>query len=410
MRTFIAFFCVFLTTLCGFGQGPTFNFSQMNNPDPNLGDLGSVLIVGNRALSGFGIAPLYYDGTSWTMLTSQAGGRISGIDKGGGEICAFLSGMSLYSWDDSVKSWDIASNYPTGSFNFFNPFVLNENNVYFVTTDNEKYGWIYHWDGNVFTSLKSDYWYTYSAIYVKDQNNVFTTTSENTNYDPMFLRYNNTTKSNTILYTFPGDRGTPYVIRSKDNNISFVLTGCGDLYRWTESQAKMDLIYEASANDYYQFGRDMIIIDNNNVVTCGGGGVRHITVSTCSVNVIYPTSNTFNVWSASYNGNGRAMFVGDNGLILDMQVIGSVPSEDVVSALNIYPNPASNSFTLEFPVFGVNEKAVELYNSTGQLVKRETFQSFKTELDISALPSGMYLVNVSDDTGKILASKKLLVR
>ncbi len=408
MKSVFLFFFVFLTTLCGHGQ--TFSISQMNNPDPNLDDLGSVLLVGNRALSGSGTSQLYYDGSNWTMISSQAGGGISGIDKGGGEIYAIYSSTALYSWNDSTNSWGLASNYPTGSFSAFRPFVLSENNVYFVTRDTENYGWIYRWDGTSFTALSSEYWYTYCAIYVKDQNNIFVATYKNTNYDPMFIRYNSITKSNTILFTFPGSRGNPNVIRSKDNNVFFILMGCGDLYRWTNNQAKMDLIYESSTNDYYQFGRDMIIIDNNNVVTCGGGGIRHITVPTSSVNVVYPTSNTFNVWSGSYNGQGRGMFVGDNGLILDMQVIGSVPDESINSALKIYPNPASTSFTLEFPVFGVNEKTVELYSSTGQLVKREHFQSFKTTLDISALPSGMYLVNVLDKTGKILASKKLLVR
>ena len=300
MRAFIVFFCVFLATLCGYGQ--TFSISQMVNPDPNQGDQWSILLAGNRAIA-CGSSNLYYDGSSWAIISSQAGGRISGIDKGGGEIYAVYSSTALYSWNDSANSWGLASNYPTGSFSFFHPFVLNESNVYLVTGDTENYGWIYHWDGTNFTALSSEYWYTYCAIYVKDQNNIFVATYKNVNYDSRLIKYNNVTMSNSVLYTFPDDRGSPDVIRSKDNNIFFVLTSGGDIYRWNNSLSQMDKIFHYD-NTTVGFGGNMIIIDNDNIITSGYGGIRHVKVSTGQHTVLYPTAPTFYIGGASYNGNG----------------------------------------------------------------------------------------------------------
>lgn len=413
MKAFsICFFLFFMATLSSYGQ--TFSFTQMSNPDPNQNKIYDVLMLENEALAGGSTVGLYYDGSSWNQLntpTNQPVLPICGTKRSNGDIQAvYMNYYGFYAWNNVSKSWQSAGAKPTAMSAGARGFFLAEDQAFFVSSDNENYGWIWWYNGTEFTSLKSDYWYSYPDLWAKDSNTLFLITGKNVNYDARLIRYNNLTKSNLVLYTFPNGRETPHVIRSKDNNIFFVLTYCGDLYRWTESQAKMDLIYEASAGDYNYFGEDLIVIDNNNVITCGYGGIRHLKVDASQLTVIYPTANTFSIWGASYNGQGRAMFVGHSGLILDMQVIGSVPDEDIADALNLYPNPAENSVTLEFPVFGVNEKTVELYSSTGQLVQKETFQSFKTELDISALPSGIYLVNVKDETGKKLASKKLLVR
>ncbi|MDD3711533.1 MAG: T9SS type A sorting domain-containing protein [Patescibacteria group bacterium] len=397
-----------LTTWCGFGQ-ISFNFSPMSNPDPNLENLGQVLLVGDEALSGTGNFQMYYNGNSWSVLPASPVGAISGREINN-RIYAVSIGSNLNLWNDSVKSWQVASAKPTQMVYGVSPFVKGENDVYFVGFDQaENVGWLWHWDGGTFSDLRSDYWYSYCGVYAKDANNIFLISNKNINYDAMFIRFNNITKSWTVLYTFPDDRGNPRVIVSKDNNIFFILTDLGDIYRWTNSSSQMDKVFSYSTSNI-GFSDNMIVIDNDNIISCGAGGIRHVKVSTGQHTTLYPTSMNFFISGASYNGNGRAMFTGKGGLILDMQVIGSVPDEDIANALNLYPNPAENSVTLEFPVFGVNEKTVELYSSTGQLVKEEKFQSFKTTLDISTLPSGIYLVNVEDNTGKKLAGKKLIVK
>ncbi len=408
MKTFIILLISFFIATSG-SYGQTFSFSEMENPDPILGLLGGVLLFDDEAITGTIDRQLYYDGNNWNINSLTGIGPMSGIKTSDG-IYAIAAWYNFLFWNDSDKIWDSALPKPSQMTYGIRPFVRGVNDIYFVGYDDvENVGWIWHWDGENFSDLRSDYWYNYCDVYAKDANNIFLITAKNINYDAMFLRANSTTNTLTTLYTFPEDRGSPMVIVSKDGNVFFILTNLGDIYRWTNSSSQMSRIFAYDASNI-GFSDNMIVIDNDNIVSCGAGGIRHVKVSTGEHTALYPTSMNFFISGASYNGNGRAMFTGRDGLILDMHIINAVPDEDIASSLKLYPNPAVSSITLEFPVFGVNEKTVELYNSIGQLVKAETFRSFTTTLDISTLPSGIYLVNIKDETGKKLASKKLLVR
>lgn len=58
--------------------------------------------------------------------------------------------------------------------------------------------------------------------------------------------------------------------------------------------------------------------------------------------------------------------------------------------LNMYPNPTTGTLIIETSDLSSD---VTMYNSTGQLVRTFDIISFKTEIDISNLPSGLYWVN-----------------
>jgi len=68
---------------------------------------------------------------------------------------------------------------------------------------------------------------------------------------------------------------------------------------------------------------------------------------------------------------------------------------------NLYPNPASDILNIEF-----NEaiKSVEIYSLQGQKV----LETNQTEINISNLASGMYIVKVQDLNGSF-ATKKLII-
>lgn len=75
--------------------------------------------------------------------------------------------------------------------------------------------------------------------------------------------------------------------------------------------------------------------------------------------------------------------------------------------LNIYPNPAKSTLTLEYTNSG-NKLNVEVFNLAGtNVLSRQIFGTEKTQLDISNLAEGFYILRASDDTN--LVSKKFII-
>jgi hypothetical protein len=63
--------------------------------------------------------------------------------------------------------------------------------------------------------------------------------------------------------------------------------------------------------------------------------------------------------------------------------------------LNLFPNPAGNQ--LNVWIKGVEKKTViKVYDLMGQIVVRQGSNTTLTQLNISKLPAGFYLVNVNN--------------
>ncbi|MBI2269682.1 MAG: T9SS type A sorting domain-containing protein [Bacteroidetes bacterium] len=75
-------------------------------------------------------------------------------------------------------------------------------------------------------------------------------------------------------------------------------------------------------------------------------------------------------------------------------------------ALAIYPNPTRENITIEVKNPGTYN--VKVYNPIGQkLIEMNNINTPKTNLNVSALPEGIYYVEIR--TGEITEIKKILV-
>lgn len=117
--------------------------------------------------------------------------------------------------------------------------------------------------------------------------------------------------------------------------------------------------------------------------------------------------------SVSLSGDGSTLAVGarDNagngnksGHVRVFSLDGLISSTSSVNEINfgIYPNPATNQLTIELGENGIFKKAT-ICNYLGQLVKT----SYNNTIDISDLPTGIYVIKVS--TRKGTASQKFIV-
>ena len=133
----------------------------------------------------------------------------------------------------------------------------------------------------------------------------------------------------------------------------------------------------------------------------------------------YNTDNFFHVnfgWGGSNNGwyllpdEMPYSLTVIEGVIVDIlkTEFASVPSTESNSLFEIFPNPAKEILTIELAGDPKDGSSVEIFSIDGKLIQRFPGIQKKTEADISAFPSGFYLVKVSSDKGNGI--RKLIIK
>ena len=131
---------------------------------------------------------------------------------------------------------------------------------------------------------------------------------------------------------------------------------------------------------------------------------------TCSANSTYGGY-------LKYNGTWLA-FASQSafGINIDMMILPVVCTvvgeNDIITDNNIfiYPNPASNVFTIDFSGNQQKDAVVSVYNTMGKLVKNISLNSItdKMLIDMSSETTGIYIVNIKTDQGTIIKKLSLI--
>lgn len=82
-----------------------------------------------------------------------------------------------------------------------------------------------------------------------------------------------------------------------------------------------------------------------------------------------------------------------------------VSSEISESSFSLFPNPCRDHFTVKNP--GRENGKVSVYNVAGELQWMHTVNFAVNELDVSALPAGLYFIRIEFDSEKIITRKFL---
>lgn len=77
-------------------------------------------------------------------------------------------------------------------------------------------------------------------------------------------------------------------------------------------------------------------------------------------------------------------------------VLSSRPQPGEAATLTLYPNPVTESLTIALPG-GSRPAEARIYSAIGQLVRTTTLPAGTSTLDVSALPSGIYQIQVIGD-------------
>ena len=206
--------------------------------------------------------------------------------------------------------------------------------------------------------------------------------------DPVGISY-----GNAELYTAEGPLTLRIRYDSYPTEVSFTLAGMDDCryyYQTTGSQS------DAGATREYTLSPATAGLYRLKVYDVGGDGLSG------TVAVVDAQGNTL------FSRNGSDLMVWDD-LYLNITTAGSDGPQDPVVAiddvamhsvsLQLYPNPATDRLMLsaDMPV-----QRVQVFDMTGRMVMSST----GTELDVSTLPAGLYMLRAMGETG--VGSKKFI--
>ncbi len=90
----------------------------------------------------------------------------------------------------------------------------------------------------------------------------------------------------------------------------------------------------------------------------------------------------------------------------------SVNEYKVASEISVYPNPATNYLNVSYNLGSGSNGTFELVNLVGSTVyKKELVEKdSKFNLNIEKLPKGVYFYSIKNNTGKVLTTRKLVIR
>ncbi len=165
------------------------------------------------------------------------------------------------------------------------------------------------------------------------------------------------------------------------------------------------LINPTGDNDYYKFvintagtitvtlstlpaDYDLRLYRNNSQVAISQNG------STTSETINYTAAGTYYARVYGYNG----AFNATNCYTLKVQ-LGTASREEGLITLNkisVFPNPVANSVMVRIP--GIQGMAnIRLFDMYGKTLMQRSSGQVNTQLDVSTLPAGVYMVNVMNN-------------
>ncbi len=198
---------------------------------------------------------------------------------------------------------------------------------------------------------------------------------------------------------------------------AFAFDNLTPIINYQEHIAQDNLNYEYQ---YVKFNNPVYFENNKRYLAC---------VSTYNPNIAFAYDNE----SASLAGNVSinlqpvmALFVDDaryaagfgyqNIPAISLQMtskVANVVENEMVSGLNVYPNPATNNVNVNIELKNNSNVKLEIVDLTGKTVSSNTYSnvaagSHSYDVNTTAISSGIYVINVITNGERI--SEKLVIR
>ena len=93
---------------------------------------------------------------------------------------------------------------------------------------------------------------------------------------------------------------------------------------------------------------------------------------------------------------------------LEVPTLG-VAENGIEKIFGIYPNPASELFTITHNSKKGDDISLMIYDILGNLMEQDKLTNQISQIDISAIPSGMYFVSLIENNS-LLNTRKLVIK
>ena len=151
---------------------------------------------------------------------------------------------------------------------------------------------------------------------------------------------------------------------------------------------------------------DTIITSTNpNIGTASGGGIFAFGQQ-CTLKAIPKTGYTFVNWTEygdTVSSDTSYIFtvMSNRNLVANFSSTQSIVNNSLNESIHIYPNPTKDNLIIEINSTTTNQK-LEILNLVGQTLFTNIINNNKTTINISAFPSGVYIIKLYTDNGTIV--------
>ncbi len=111
----------------------------------------------------------------------------------------------------------------------------------------------------------------------------------------------------------------------------------------------------------------------------------------------YEVKSSYNIRVQTTDGNDSTLESTFTVTITDVDDATNISEDANFSKIKIYPNPAAEEVTIEYPALEKAER-VYLLNTSGIIIKEQAAEKEKSSLRISEIPAGIYFIRI--DSGK----------
>ena len=149
------------------------------------------------------------------------------------------------------------------------------------------------------------------------------------------------------------------------------------------------IVYEKGTNEGLYVGTDLGVYYSDGSMSdwiAYNDGLPNVIVNELEISYINKK-----LWAATF---GRGLWNSD----LYSSMVG-IENVNVINDFNIYPNPANSLFVVSYSLLGNSKTSMEMLDITGQVVKTQLIAGKLTNVDISDLAKGVYIVKVSNENG-----------
>jgi PQQ-dependent dehydrogenase (s-GDH family) len=95
--------------------------------------------------------------------------------------------------------------------------------------------------------------------------------------------------------------------------------------------------------------------------------------------------------------------------INELIVQTKIPEDTKNKSLDVYPNPAS-TFIVVYDYENVQSRNAELIDLGGRSVKKQALVNLATRLNVHNIPNGLYILRITDKSGKIIRTEKIIIQ